>query len=300
MFDQLSETAAIRRPPTTGGSRHPSVPAARTRRRIDSRRERLLAGLAEAWEYRELLYFLVWRELKVRYKQSVVGVGWAILQPVMMMVVFSVVFGHLVKLKTNGPPYPLFVLTGLIAWQLFTYSLSHSGLSLITDKPLITKVYFPRLLIPTAPVLAGLVDFAIASVVLAGFLVYYGVVPPLAILAVPLLVVMLAATALGVGIWIAALNVQYRDFQYTLPFLTQLWFFMTPIAYTATIVPETWRVLLGLNPMAGVVEGLRWALLDPTNGLEPMVFVSAGVCVLVLLSGVVYFRRHEDVFADVA
>jgi lipopolysaccharide transport system permease protein len=266
---------------------------------IDSSRGRLRDALREAWQSRELLYFLVWRDLKIRYKQSVVGVAWAILQPVLTMTLLSVVFGHLIHVRTSGPPYPVFVLTGLIGWQLFAYSMSHAGTSLVRDQRLITRVYFPRIFLPTASVTAGLVDFALSSLVLAGFLAYYGIVPTVALLTVPLFLLMLVAAALGAGFWTAALNVQYRDVQYAMPFLAQLWFFATPIVYSITVVPKDWRILLGANPMTGVVEGLRWAVFRQPTGIGPTVALSAAAATVLLVSGFAYFRRMERLFADV-
>jgi lipopolysaccharide transport system permease protein len=266
---------------------------------IGPSRGRLGDALREAWQSRELLYFLVWRDLKIRYKQSIIGVAWAILQPVLTMMLLTVVFGHLIHVKTSGPPYTVFVLTGLIGWQLFSYSLSHAGTSLVRDQRLITRVYFPRIFLPTASVTAAIVDFALSSVVLAGLLTYYGIVPTVALLTVPLFLLLLVATALGVGFWTAALNVQYRDVQYAMPFLTQLWFFATPIVYSSTIVPERWRLLLGANPMSGVVEGLRWAVFRQPTDIGPTVALSAAGAAVLFISGFAYFRRMERLFADV-
>lgn len=266
---------------------------------IDAREGRLSDALEEAWKYRELLHFLVWRDLKIRYKQSVVGAAWAILQPVLTMTLFSVIFGYLIGVDTSGTPYPVFVLTGLVAWQLFAYSLSQGGTSLVVHQRLITRIYFPRLFIPMSPVIAALVDFALASLVLSGFLVYYGIVPTIAFVTIPLFVLMLVVVALGAAFWISALNVEYRDVQYTLPFLTQLWFFATPIIYSSTVVPGHWQLLLGLNPMSGVVEGLRWALFGEPTGVGSLVLVSALVAITLFISGVAYFRRMERTFADI-
>jgi lipopolysaccharide transport system permease protein len=260
---------------------------------------RLRIGLRELWAYRELLYFLVWRDLKVRYKQSVVGVAWVILQPLATMTLFTIVFGHLMKVQTGGTPYPLFVLTGLVAWQLFAAVLVQSGTSLTAGKQLVTKVYFPRMLLPTATVIAALVDFAIASLVLACFLAGYGIVPPARIAALPLFLLLLVTAALGVALWVSALNVQYRDIQHTTPFLTQFWFFATPIVYSTAIVPSSWRLLLGVNPMAGVVAGLRWSLFGDVTGIGGVVTVSTVFAVVLLVTGFAYFRSTERTFADV-
>src|SRR6266404_3933088 len=205
--------------------------------------------LADVWEYRELLYFLVWRDIKVRYKQTALGAAWAILQPVMTMLVFSVFFGRLAKMPSDGIPYPIFAYAALLPWQLFAYALSESGNSLISNQGLITKVYFPRLVIPISAVLAGLVDFGIAFVVLLGMMLFYGITPTAAVLLLPLFILFALATALAVGLWLSALNVKYRDVRYTIPFLTQFWMFATPVAYPSSLVPEPWRAWFGLNPM---------------------------------------------------
>jgi lipopolysaccharide transport system permease protein len=256
--------------------------------------------LGSLWRHRELVGFLTWRNIAVRYKQTALGAGWALLQPFLTMVVFTIFFGHLAGLssRTGGVPYPLVTYAGVLPWQLFQYAISQGGLSLVANQNLVTKVYFPRLAIPLAVVFAALVDFAIASVVLAALLVYYGVVPGLAIVFLPLFVLLALVTASGICIWLSALAVEYRDVQYVIPFLLQLMLFVTPIAYPATIVPERWRVVLDLNPMAGVVEGFRWTLLGaerPGVGIA----ASAVVAVALLVGGVAYFRRVEDTFADV-
>ncbi len=255
--------------------------------------------LKELWEYRELLYFLVWRDVKVRYKQTVLGAAWAIIQPFFTMVVFSIFFGRLAGIPSDGVPYPIFAYCALLSWQLFSNAMAESGNSLVVNQNLITKVYFPRLVIPMAPVLAGLVDFGIAFLVLLGMMVYYGMAPTMAVVTLPLFILLAVATALAVGLWLSAMNVQYRDVRYTIPFLTQFWLFITPIAYPSSLVPEGWRVLFGLNPMAGVVEGFRWALLGTENAPGPMLAVSVAVVVALLVGGLYYFRRMEKTFADV-
>ena len=259
----------------------------------------LRLNLRDVWEYRELLYFLVWRDIKVRYKQTALGAAWAILQPVMTMVVFSVFFGRLAKMPSDGIPYPVFAYAALLPWQLFAYALSESGNSLISNQGLITKVYFPRLVIPIAAVLAGLVDFGISFVVLLGLMLYYGITPTAAILLLPLFIVFALATALAIGLWLSALNVKYRDVRYTIPFLTQFWMFATPVAYPSSLVPERWRALLGLNPMAGVVEGFRWALLGKANAPGPLLIVSVVAVIVMLVGGLFYFRKTESTFADI-
>lgn len=253
----------------------------------------------ELWEYHELLFFLVWRDIKVRYKQTVIGAAWAIIQPVLTMVVFSVVFGAFAKIPSDGIPYPVFAFAALLPWQLFANALGGAGNSLVSSQSLITKVYFPRLIVPLAAVLAGLPDFAIAFVVLLGLMVWYGIVPTLAILTLPLFLLLALATALAVGLWLAALNVQYRDVRYTIPFLTQFWLYATPVAYPSSLVPPQWRALYGLNPLAGVVEGFRWALLGKTEAPGPLLFVSLATVLALLVGGLVYFQRVEGNFADV-
>lgn len=255
--------------------------------------------LKELWDYHELLFFLTWRDIKVRYKQTALGAAWAILQPFMTMVVFSVFFGRLAKVPSDGIPYPIFSYCALLPWQLFANALTQSSNSLVGSQGLITKVYFPRLVIPLAAVMGGLVDFAIAFVVLLGMMAYYGIAPTIATLTLPLFLLLAIITALAAGLWLSALNVQYRDVRYTMTFLVQFWLFVTPIAYPSSLVPEKWRLLYGLNPMAGVVEGFRWALLGKAGGLGPMVIVSAVVVCFLLVGGLVYFRHMEKTFADV-
>lgn len=255
-------------------------------------------GLRDVWAYRELLYFLVWRDVKARFKQTALGVTWVILQPLFTMLLFTIFFGRLAKVPSEGVPYPIYTFTALLPWQLFAHSVSQSGNSLVTSHELLTKVYFPRLVIPMAAVLEGLVDFALAFVVFVGLMAYYGIVPTGRVLALPLLIILACAAALGVGLWLAALNVRYRDVRYTIPVLIQFWLIATPIAYPASLVPGRWRMLYGLNPMVGAVEGFRWALLGTPDTLHPSVFVSVGVVAVVLLGGLVYFRRMERTFAD--
>jgi lipopolysaccharide transport system permease protein len=255
-------------------------------------------NLRDTWTYRELLYFLVWRDVKVRYKQTALGVAWAILQPVMTMVVFSVFFGRLAKMPSDGIAYPVFAFAALLPWQLFSYALTESSNSLVGSQHLITKVYFPRLVVPLAAVLAGIVDFAIAFAVLLGLMWFYGITPTGAIVLLPLFVLFAIVTALAVGLWLSSLNVKYRDVRYTVPFLTQLWLIATPVAYPSSLVPEKWRALLGLNPMAGVVEGFRWALLGQTQEPGPLLAVSVVAVVILLIGGLMYFRQMEATFAD--
>jgi lipopolysaccharide transport system permease protein len=256
-------------------------------------------NLRELWEYRELLFFLVWRDIKVRYKQTALGAAWAILQPVFSMVVFSLFFGRLAKVPSDGVPYPIFTYCGLLPWQLFAYALTESSNSLVANERLITKIYFPRLVIPIAGVLAGLVDFSVSFIVLIALMLYYGITPTWAVMTLPLLVLFAIMTALAVGLWLSALNVQYRDVRYTLAFITQFWLFVSPVAYPSSLVPAAWRPFYGLNPMAGVVEGFRWALLGKSSGVGAMLAVSVAVVILLLVGGVCYFRHMETGFADV-
>lgn len=255
--------------------------------------------LSELWEYRELLYFLVWRDIKVRYKQTALGAAWAVMQPLFMMLVFSLFFGRLAKVPSDGIPYPVFTFCALIPWQLFANALSEASNSLIGNQNLITKVYFARLVIPIAAVLSGLVDFAIAFAILIGMMLFYGIVPGPAILALPGFILLAVLTALAVGLWLSALNVQYRDVRYTMNFLVQFWLFATPVAYPSSIVPEGWRALYGLNPMAGVVEGFRWALLGKSSPPSALLLVSVFVVLVLLVGGLYYFRRMEQEFADI-
>ena len=255
--------------------------------------------LGEVWDYRELLYFLIWRDIKVRYKQTSLGAAWAIIQPFFTMLVFSLFFGKLGKIPSDGLPYPVFAYAALVPWTFFAQGLTQSSDSLVGSGNLIKKVYFPRLVIPLGAVTAGVVDFALAFVVLIAMMFYYHVTPTTNVIFLPFLVLLALITSLGVGLWLSALNVKYRDVKYVVPFVTQFWMLATPIAYPSSLLPEPWRTVSGLNPMAGVVEGFRWALLGRNTAPGAMVWVSAGVAVLVLISGAFYFRRMEKTFADV-
>jgi len=256
--------------------------------------------LRELWRYRELVYFLVWRDVKVRYKQTLLGAAWAILKPFLSMVIFTVIFSGLAKLDTDGAPPPVFYFSGLLPWVLFQDGVAKAGNSLVTGSSLITKVYFPRIAIPLASVLSGIVDFALAFLVLIGMMIYYGVRPTGAVWTLPLFLLLALVTALGVGLWLSALNVQYRDVGYVTPFLLQAWMFASPVVYSATLIPEGWaRIAYGLNPMAGVVQGFRWAILgvgEPPSGL---IILSISMAVFLLISGMLYFKRMERTFADV-
>ena len=254
--------------------------------------------LRELWEYRELLYFLVWRDIKVRYKQTALGASWAIIQPFMTMVVFSLFFGHLARMPSDGLPYPIFTFAALVPWAFFANGLNQSSNSLVGSSNLITKVYFPRLIVPLASVFSGIVDFLVAFGVLLGMMLYYGLVPTLNILWLPLYVLLALVTSLGVGLWLSALNVEYRDVRYIIPFITQFWLFATPIAYPSSLLHEPWRTIYGLNPMVGVVEGFRWGLLRTSAAPGPIIIASSAAALLILVTGVFYFRRMEKTFAD--
>ena len=255
-------------------------------------------NLHDLWEYRELLYFLTWRDIKVRYKQTVLGAAWAIIQPFFTMVVFSVFFGKLAKMPSDNIPYPIFSYAALVPWTFFANGLSQSSSSLVASANLIKKVYFPRLVVPISSVISGAVDFVLAFVVLLGMMLYFGIVPTWNIVWLPLLLLLALVTSLGVGLWLTAMNVQFRDVRYAVPFLVQAWMFATPIAYPSSLLDEPWRTLYGINPMAGVVEGFRWALLGTQTAPGPIVLVSALVAVGLLVSGAYYFRRMEKTFAD--
>ncbi len=255
-------------------------------------------GMAEFWEYRELLFFLAWREVLVRYKQTFLGAAWAVIQPFFAMVVFSIFFGKLAKMPSDGVPYPVWSFAALLPWQYFSNAVSHASNSLVGNANLIKKVYFPRLVVPVSGVLSGVVDFAIAFIILIVMMLFYGIRPGMAIFLLPAFLLLALVTALGVSLWISALNVEYRDFRYIVPFLTQIWMFATPVVYPSSLLSEPWRTVYGLNPMVGVIEGFRWALLG-TSPPGPMLAVSTVVACTVLVSGAFFFRRLERTFADV-
>ena len=267
--------------------------------RIEPSRGWVSLKLNEFWEYRELLYFLIWRDVKVRYKQTVLGAAWAVIQPFFTMAVFSLFFGRLAQVPSDGVPYPIFAYTGLVPWAFFSNGLTQASNKLVGSSGLITKIYFPRLVIPVAAVLSGIVDFFLAFLVLLGMMMYYGIFPTLNTLWLPLFLLLALITALGVGLWLSAMNVRFRDVQYVVPFLTQFWLFATPVAYPSSLLPEPWRTLYGLNPMVGVVEGFRWALLNTAAAPGPMIAVSAVISLALLVSGAFYFRRMEKTFADI-
>jgi len=254
--------------------------------------------LPALWRARELLYFLIWRDVKVRYKQTLLGATWAILQPLLTMVVFSIFFGKLARMPSDGVPYPLFAYVALVPWTFFANGLTLASNSLVANQTLLRKVYFPRLVIPVSAVAAGLIDFGIAFVVLLGLAARYGVPLTVNMIWLPALVLLALVTALGVGLWFAALNVLYRDIQYVVPFLVQVWLYATPIVYPSSLVPERWRTLYAINPMVGVVEGFRWALLGTGTAPGPMMLVSALAALATLLGGLFFFRRMEKSFSD--
>lgn len=266
---------------------------------IESSKGWVSLRLAELWYYRELLYFLAWRDVKVRYKQTVMGASWAIIQPFFTMVVFSLFFGRLAKMPSDGIPYPIFSYSALVPWTFFANGLGQSANSLVGSQNLIKKVYFPRLTIPISGVLSGVIDFFLAFLVLLAMMVYFGMYPTLNAFWLPLLLLLALATSLGVGLWLSAMNVQYRDIRYVVPFLTQFWMFATPIAYPSSLLSEPWRTVYGLNPMVGVVEGFRWALLGSESRPGLVIVASSVAAVTMLVTGAFYFRRMEKTFADV-
>lgn len=254
--------------------------------------------LHELWAYRELITAFTMRDVKLRYKQTGLGIAWALLQPLLTMLIFTIFFGGLAKIPSNGVPYPLFVLAALLPWTLFAEGLTRSTTTMVTNSNIMTKVYFPRLIMPLSSILSPLVDFAVSFIILLAMMVYYGYVPTINMVFLPLFLLLALATSLGVGLWLSALNVKYRDFQYTVPFLIQIWMFASPVVYASSLVPESLRVWYGLNPMAGVIEGFRWAILG--NGApSAMVLVSVGMVLAILVSGMFYFRRMEQYYADI-
>ena len=266
---------------------------------IRPRRHLFALDIKAIWEYRELLYFLIWRDLKVRYRQSVIGVGWVILQPLMTMVVFTAVFGKFVGVPSDGLPYPIFIFSALLPWNLFASALTRGSASVVDNTQLVSKVYFPRLILPLSGVLSPVADFAVAFGILIGMMVWFGTSPTWGILALPLLVLLAILTALAIDIWLSALNVRYRDVGHTVPFLVQIWMFISPVTYPVSLVPEKWRLLYSLNPMAGVIEGFRWALLGKQSPDFAVITASAVMMFTLLVTGIVYFKHTERTFADV-
>jgi lipopolysaccharide transport system permease protein len=265
---------------------------------IEPRRGVLELGTRALWRYRELLYFMIWRDVKVRYKQTLIGAAWAILQPFLTMVVFTIVFSHFAGMPSDGVPYPIFAYTGLLPWMAFAQAVARSSESLVAEANLIRKVYFPRLLCPISGVVSPLVDFAVAFPILLAMMAWFGLRPGPRVLLLPVLLLLVLATAWAVGLWLSALNVRYRDVKHTVPFLTQFWMYASPVAYPVSVVPEEWRFLYGLNPMAGVIEGFRWALLGNATPDFAVIAASAAVLVPVLAGGLIFFTRMERSFAD--
>ena len=266
---------------------------------IRPRRGLIDLDLAAVWEYRELLYFLVWRDVKVRYKQTFIGAAWAIFQPAMTMVIFTVVFGNLARVPSDGLPYPVFAYTALVPWTYFSQALSRCGTGLVSNANLITKVYFPRLIIPIADVITPAVDFLFAFILLLGMIAWFGIAPTYGLLAIPLFLFMAMVTALAVGLWLSPLNVRYRDVGHTIPFVIQFWMFASPVVYPVSLVPEPWRLIYSLNPMVGVIEGFRWGLLGKENPDFLSIVVSVATVLVLLAGGLVFFKRMERTFADV-
>jgi lipopolysaccharide transport system permease protein len=253
----------------------------------------------EIYDYKDLLYFLVWRDIKVRYKQTALGVAWVVLQPVISMIIFTIIFGKIARLPSEGIPYAVFTYSALLPWQLFAYSLAQSSQSLVANEKLITKIYFPRIIIPMAPIFAGLIDFLISFAVFIAIMVFYGITPGFALIHLPVFILLVVLTSLGVGLWFTALNVRFRDVRYTVPFLTQVWFYLTPVAYYSTLIPESWQFVYRLNPMIGAVEGFRWALLNKAAPALSVLWVSATLSLVLLISGLFYFQKVEGEFADI-
>lgn len=254
--------------------------------------------MSELWAYRELVFFLTWRDIKVRYKQTAIGVVWAVLQPLAMMLVFSLFFGKLAKIPSEGVPYPVFAFAALLPWLLFSRAITDSSNSLVADQRLITRVYFPRIIVPTASIVGAAVDFGIALILFLGIMLFYGVTPSANIVFFPFFLLLMMITALGVGYWLSALNIEYRDVAYALPFLAQIWMFLSPVVYPSSMVPEKYRILYGLNPMAGVVEGFRWSFLGVGPGPSPLLAASTLISLILFFTGIMWFRGREGSFAD--
>lgn len=259
----------------------------------------LRLDLQVLWRYRELLYFLVWRDVKVVYKQTLLGVTWAILQPLVTMLIFTLVFSRFAKIPSDGLPYPIFAYTALLPWNYFSQAISRTSLSLVGEANLISKIYFPRLIVPGSAIVAPLVDFAVAFLVLLGMMAWYGIAPNWTIVTAPFFLLLALMSALAVGLWLSALNVKYRDVRHTIPFLVQLWLFASPVVYPMSLVPENWRLLYSLNPMVGVIEGFRWALLGKQSPDFSAIALSTVVVGILLAGGLRYFKRTERTFADI-
>jgi len=265
---------------------------------IEPSRGWLGLGLKELWDYRELLYFLIWRDVRVKYKQTIIGAGWAILQPLLTMIIFTLVFKKIAGVPSDNIPYPIFAYTALLPWNLFSGGLNRATVSLVAQSNLISKVYFPRMIVPISATLSGIVDFAIAFIILVGMMFWYGIVPTAAILSLPLFITIALVSALSVGLWLSALNVRYHDVGHAIPFLVQIWMFASPVAYPVSALPERWRLVYSLNPLAGVIEGFRWAMLGKESPDFVVIAVSAVAMIALLFSGIAYFKRTERTFAD--
>jgi lipopolysaccharide transport system permease protein len=254
----------------------------------------------DLWRYRELFYFLAWRDILVRYKQTVIGIAWAVIRPFLTMIVFTIVFGKLAKLPSGGAPYPIMVFAAMLPWQFFSTSFTEAGNSLISNANMISKVYFPRLVMPTSAVIVSFVDFLISFVILLVLMLWYGFIPEARIITLPLFILIAFAASLAVGLWIAALNVRYRDFRYIIPFIVQFGLYISPVGFTSSIVPDKWRLLYSLNPMVGVIDGFRWAILGGEYKIYwPGFLLSLTLVMTILASGIIYFRKTEKTFADV-
>ena len=278
-------------PLTTSDEREPTI-------KIRPPKKWVPVDLHELWAYRELVTSFTLRDIKLRYKQTGLGIAWAVLQPLLTMLIFTIFFGGLAKIPSDGVPYPLFVLAALLPWTLFAEGLTRSTTSMVLNANIMTKVYFPRMVMPLSSIISPLVDFAVSFIILIIMMIYYGFTPTLNIVFLPLFLLLALATSLGVGLWLSALNVKYRDFQYTVPFLIQIWMFASPVVYASSLVPASLRVWYGLNPMAGVIEGFRWALLG-SGAPSAMILVSVGMVIVLLVSGMFYFRRMEQFYADI-
>ena len=269
------------------------------RLRVQPSRGFVRLDLGAIWEYRDLLYFMVWRDIALRYKQTAIGIAWTVLQPLLTMLVFTVIFGMFAKIPSDGLPYPIFAFCALVPWTYMSQAISRSGVSLVTDSQLVRKVYFPRLIIPLASATAPLLDYLVSLVVLALMMVWFAISPSWSLFALPLVTLQTLMLAVAVGVWLAPLNARYRDIGYTIPFLTQFWFYASPITYPSSLIPQEWRLLYGLNPMVGVIEGIRWAVLGTAHPDLGVVVVSALVTIVLLLFGIVFFKRMERALADV-
>jgi lipopolysaccharide transport system permease protein len=254
----------------------------------------------DIWQYRELFYFLSWRDILVRYKQTVVGIAWSVIRPLLTMIVLTIVFGKLAHLPSNGVPYPLLVFSAMLPWQFFSNALSTASGSIVVNANLISKIYFPRLIIPTSSIVTSFVDFLISGIILAVFMIWYQFVPQWNLLSLPVFIVMALASVMGISLWITALNVKYRDFFHIIPFIVQFGLYISPVGFVSSIVPDKWRLLYSINPMVGVIDGFRWALLGRNNVIYwPGMLLSAAVACILCVTGIIYFRKTEKTFADI-